>query len=200
MQNTYTAHFVRLLLEGEGPSLDLARLVWSQKYAAKELAPLRDSLFEIEFAAAGGARGPRLADALAELQGFGGARLALDTPRRDYDVDSEANPPPGTTVSPAPRSEVERCTAGVTVLGIHVAGSAPDQSDRFADPALPVMSRPPQNFLSEKDPYQARRVQGPGEAGKQQYQGLDLTMPDWIGRYFGLIPDPHLILAWRPTP
>lgn len=198
MQNTYTAHFVRLLLEGEGPSLDLARLVWSQKYAAKELAPLRDSLFEIEFAAAGGARGPRLADALAELQGFGGARLALDTPRRDYDVDSEANPPLGITVAPAPQADVALCKAGVTVLGIHLDGSAAEPWERFSDPALPVMARPPKNFMWEKDPFWAKRVNGAG-AGSQQYEGLDLTMPYWIGRAFGVIPDPHLVLAWGPA-
>ena len=200
LQNTYTAHFVRLLVEGEGPSLDLARAIWTGKYAAKEIAPLRDSLFEVQFAAAGGAKGPRLTQALEELQGFGGTPALLDTPRRDYDLDSEAHPPPGTTVAAAPKVDVDLCTAGVTILGIHVPGDPGNPNDRFSDPALPVMARPAKNFMWEKDPYWARRVQGPNEAGKQQYEGLDLTMPYWIGRYAGIIPDPHLVLVWGPTP
>jgi hypothetical protein len=59
------------------------------------------------------------------------------------------------------------------------------------------MARPPKNFMWEKDPYWAKRVAG-ASAGSAQYEGLDLTMPYWIGRAFGVIPDPHLVLAWGP--
>jgi hypothetical protein len=197
LQNTYTAHFVRLLTEEPGPSLDFANYIWSQKYAAREIAPLRDALFEIEYASTTGKKGARLDTALADLASLGGTAALPDSPRRDYDVDSEANPPPGITVAPAPQADVDLCKAGVTVLGIHIDGSAADPWERFSTPALPVMARPPKNFMWEKDPYWAKRVAG-ASAGSAQYEGLDLTMPYWIGRAFGVIPDPHLVLAWGP--
>ena len=32
----------------------------------------------------------------------------------------------------------------------------------------------------------------------QQYPGLDLSEPYWVARYFGHLPDAHLVLAWGP--
>ena len=58
------------------------------------------------------------------------------------------------------------------------------------------MKRPTYCFAWEKDPFDAARVQGPEESGRQMYEGLDLSMPYWFGRYFGSFEDPGVVLAW----
>jgi hypothetical protein len=58
-----------------------------------------------------------------------------------------------------------------------------------------VVQRPPDNWIWEKDPFATARM--PGEAGMQQYAALDLIEPYWIARYYGILPDAHLVLAWK---
>ncbi|MBS2025378.1 MAG: hypothetical protein JST92_23500, partial [Deltaproteobacteria bacterium] len=198
LQNVYTAHLARLLTDNDPESRAFAQYIWSKKYEAKEESTLRDSMFEILYAGTTGQSSARLTDALAEIASLGGTKDALETPRRNYDLDNEADPPPGITVSAPSQADVDLCTAGVTLLGIHIPGSTPDPAARYADPALPVMRRPTQCFMWEKDPFSAKRVRGAGESGRQMYEGLDLSMPYWFGRYFGLIADPHVVLAWGP--
>ena len=193
--NVYTATFVRSLIETD---TSFTHYLFEKKLAAKELSGLDDSLFAIQMAAAVGTRGPALDAALSALQSFGGSPDFLADPRRDYDVDNEANPPAGINVAPPSAADAKLCSDGFTLLGVHIPGNPPSPSERFADQALPVMRRPVKNFMWEKDPFWAVRKQGT-DGGRQHYQGLDLTEPYWIARAFKLIPDPHIVLAWGPN-
>jgi len=184
--NVYTAHFVRLLTEGD-PSFALD--VWRRKFAGKEMAGLSDPLFAIMFAGTTG----EPTDAPARLAGFGGAPGHLDDPRRNYAHDASSLP--GVRAAPAPAADIELCEAPLTVLGVQIpAGGTLDRSLLFAEEALPLMDRPPDNWQWEKDPFRA--VRRPWDAGRQQYAGLDLTEPYWLARYFRLLPDAHAVLAW----
>lgn len=196
IQNVYTGHLHRLLTDADPESLAHARMIWERKYAAKEMLRLRDSMFEILYAGTTGQKGARLDDALAEVRSLGGTEALPESPRRNYDRDNEADPPTGYAISGASTADAQLCSAGVTLLGIHIPGDAPDPNERWSDKALPVMRRPTQCFAWEKDPFTARRVRGPGESGRQMYEGLDLSMPYWFGRWFGVIDDPGVVLAW----
>ena len=198
IQNVYTSHLHRLLTDNDPDSKAFARLIWDTKYALKEVGPLNDSMFEILYAGTTGQAGPRLERALSEVRSFGGTEALPESPRRNYARDNEADPPPGYTIGPPSAAEVALCSEGVTLLGVHIPGDPPSPSARFADRALPLMKRPTQCFAWEKDPFDAVRAPGPEESGRQMYEGLDLSMPYWFGRYFGSFTDPGVVLAWGP--
>ena len=142
-----------------------------------------------------GSRSAGLAQALEDLGAMGGAPGFLDDPRRNYAVDLTKNPPPGIAVEKASTSELAFCSQPIKVLGITVPIDPPNPDVMYSNPAPPIMQRPPDNWNWEKDPFQTVHV--PGDAGHQQYFGLDYTEPYWLARYFGFLPDPHLVLAWR---
>ena len=194
--NVYLAHFARLMTEGEGGSLSFARDIWKRKFALKEMAPLDDPLFEVLYAGSMGVRGARADSALQQLAGFGGTEAVPDSPRRNYALDSTSRLPPGITAAPASAADVALCESGVTLFGVHISGPTVDRSVLYTDHALPAMLRPPDNWQWEKSPFEPRRA--PGDAGRQQYAGLDLVEPYWAARYFGLLPANHLVLAWGP--
>lgn len=194
--NVYTAHFMRTLLDNDSASRDFAALVWRDKFAAKEEVGLNDGLFEVLFSAALGVKSPGLAASLTDLTLFGGAPGHLDDPRRNYAVDySVTPPPPGVVAEKASADELRICSTPITVLGVTIPTEAPDASLYYLRPSPPASQRPPDNWIWEKDPFKATHAAG--DAGHQQYTGLDLTEPYWVARYFGLLPDPHLGLAWR---
>lgn len=193
--NVYTAHFMATLIDANADSRDFSVMLWNRKFAAKEVAGLRDALFEILFAGATGQRGPNLPQALADLAALGGAPGHLDDPRRNYATDLASSPPPGVTIGKATAQELALCSQPVTVLGLTIPTGSPDPDALYATPAPPVMARPPDNWIWEKSPFSAQRF--PGDAGHQQYNGLDFTEPYWEARYFGFLPDTHVVLAWR---
>ncbi|MGZ6143929.1 MAG: hypothetical protein ACXWLM_11365 [Myxococcales bacterium] len=193
--NVYTAHFMRTLLDGDSSSRDFADLLWTKKFAAKEVAGLRDALFEILYSGAIGARSAGLEQALSDLAGLGGAPGHLDDPRRNYAVDLSVNTPADVRIETASQAELDICSTPVSVLGITIPVDKPDPNVKYANPAPPVMERPPDNWIWEKDPFGAVRT--PGDAGHQQYTALDYTEPYWMARYFGFLPDTHLVLAWK---
>ena len=193
--NMYRAHLMRTLLDGDDDSRAFAQYLWKQKFALRETAGLRDALFEIQLSAALGTKTAGLPQALQDLMELGGAPGHLDEPRRNYAIDLSLNTPAGYTVEKASADELATCSTPVTLLGINVPIDAPDANALYVRPAPPVMLRPPDNWIWEKDPFKALRY--PGDAGRQQYPGVDLLEPYWIARYFGHLPDAHLILAWQ---
>jgi hypothetical protein len=92
--NVYTSHFTRTLLDGDTDSRAFAQMIFRDKFALKEMAGLRDTLFEVLHSAASGTRTAGLDGALADLEVFGGAPGHLDDPRRNYAVDLSVSPPP----------------------------------------------------------------------------------------------------------
>jgi hypothetical protein len=194
--NVYTAHWVRLLSDGDDASHAFALDIWKRKFTLKETADIGDPLFAVQSGAVG-LGGAATADALVQLAAFGGTADHLDDPRRNYAQDDTSSPPPGITFARASDAELQTCSTPVTILGIKVpTGDPPDATLLYADKALPLMARPPDNWQWEKDPFRPARA--PGDAGRQQYAGLDLTEPYWIARYFKLLPDAHAVLAWGP--
>jgi hypothetical protein len=193
--NLYLAHYMRTQIENDSSSRDFAVMLWKRKFAAKEVFGLRDAFFEMLYAAALGEKGAGFSDALQDLLAFGGTPDHLDDPRRNYALDLTPNPPPGTTVALATSADIATCSQPITVLGVTVPIDHPDPNVRYVNPAPPAALRPPDNWIWEKDPFAAARL--PGDAGMQQYHGLDLIEPYWVARYHGLLPDAHLVLAWR---
>lgn len=193
--NVYTAHFMRTLLDGDSSSRSYADMLWTKKFEAKETAGLRDALFAILESGARGVRSAALPQALDDLAGLGGAPGHLDDPRRNYGGDLSLNTPADVRIETASQAELDICSTPVTVLGINIPVDKPDPNVKYANPAPPVMERPPDNWIWEKDPFAA--VRAPGDAGHQQYTALDYTEPYWVARYFGFLPDTHLVLAWK---
>jgi hypothetical protein len=126
---------------------------------------------------------------------MGGAPGFLDDPRRNYTCDLTQSPPPNVTVAKASQADLDFCSQPVKILGITLPIDPPNPDTQYSSPAPPVMERCPDNWNWEKDPYQT--VHAAGDAGHQQYFGLDFTEPYWLARYFGLLPDTHLVLAWK---
>ena len=193
--NLYLAHFMRTLIDNEPASRDFAAMLWRRKFAAKEVAGLRDGLFEMVYAGALGEKGAGAADAIADLLAFGGMPGHLDEPRRNYAVNLEVATPPGLSVGVATSEELSLCSQPITILGIKVPIDPPNPNNKYVSPSPPVVQRPPDNWIWEKDPFAAARL--PGDASMQQYAGLDLIEPYWMARYYGLLPDTHLVLAWQ---
>lgn len=193
--NVYAAHFMRTLLDGDDTSRRFALLLFRDKFARKEMAGLRDALFAILDSGASGTATPDLPQALSDLAALGGAPGALDSPRRNYAVDLRVDTPPGVELAPASAQEIAFCSQPVTILGVQIPMGSFDPHALYAVPAPPVMERPPDNWMWEKDPFAQARL--PGDAGHQQYTGLDYTEPYWEARYFGFLPDTHVVLAWR---
>ncbi len=195
--NVFTAHFSRILSEGDDSKRAFARDVWTRKFGGKEVAGLGNPLFAIMDAGLGGKNTADSTETLAELLEFGGAPGYLDTPRRNYAVDWSHNPPPGINASVAPKADVDFCNAPVNVMGVNIpVGDPTDPNILYADKALRLMDRPPDNWQWEKDPFRVVRI--PGDAGRQQYFGLDLIELYWLARYYKLLPDAHVVLAWGP--
>ena len=198
--NVYTPWFMRtLLLANDAADRAEAIYDWQKKLEAKEEAGLRDTLFTVYANGATDIQTTGLPDAINELLSFGGTPDALDSPRRNYTTDLSANPPPGITVSTPPAADITLCDTPITILGITIPGGSADPNALYTSAAPPVMWRPPDNWIWEKDPFEAQRLNGSG-SGTQQYPGLDLSEPYWAARYFGYLPDSHLILVWGPPP
>lgn len=193
--NIYLAQFMWSLLDGDPASRDFQNMLWTKKWAPKEMATLRDALFEVMMSGVTGQKTANLPQALEDLAGLGGAPGFLDDPRRNYAVDLTKNPPPGITIEKASAAELAACSQPITILGITIPVGSPDPNTLYSHPAPPIMQRPPDNWNWEKDPFQTVHVAG--DAGHQQYFGLDYTEPYWVARYFGLLPDAHLVLAWK---
>src|SRR5207245_1587444 len=92
--------FLRQLDGGNQADASFNSYLYQKKWAAKELAGYDDSLFAIQMSAALRSRSTALDAALSALQTFGGTPDHLSDPRRDYDIDNEASPPPGLVVGP----------------------------------------------------------------------------------------------------
>ena len=195
--NVYTAHFVELMSDGDPASHAFALDVWQRKFAGKEELGLGDPLFAVLYSAALGKHTAEADDALSQLASFGGTRDLPDSPRRNYAFDLSKNPPPGITASKADKADLDLCQAPITVLGVTIPTGDPiDPNVLYANKAPGLMDRPPDNWQWEKDPFRLTRL--PGDAGRQQYAGLDLIEPYWIARYYKLLPDAHSVLAWGP--
>ena len=194
--NVYTAHLMRTLLDNDPASRAFAQDMWKRKFAGKEELGLGDSLFAVMYSAGMGAAQPELAGAIPELLSFGGTAAHLDSPRRNYSTDLAQSTPPGVTYAKAPKSEQDLCKTPISILGLTIPTPAPDPNVLYCDTPPPVMQRPPDNWVWEKDPFEVAHT--PGDAGHQQYPGLDLSEPYWLARYMGYLPDSHLVLAWGP--
>ena len=192
--NVYTSMLTWTLLENDPASRDFLDMVWTKKWP-KTMGPLRDALFDIVQSGATGQKNATLAQSLADLAAMGGAPGFLDDPRRNYALDLTQNPPPGITIEKASADELAFCSQPIKVLGITVPIDPPNPDTLYANPAPPIMQRPVDNWNWEKDPFKTAHVAG--DAGHQQYFGLDFTEPYWLARYFGFLPDPHLVLAWK---
>jgi len=193
--NVYFSHYMRTMLDRDPESQAFAQLVMEKKFAGREVAGLKDDLFEILFSGASGKKSAGLADALADLTVFGGSPAKLDSPRRNYSVDLVSNPLPGIKVAKATQAELDICNQPITVLGFTFKPDPADPNELFTDVAVPASKRPPDNWQWEKTPFRAVRING--DAGYQQYPGTDFIEPYWEARYYGYLPDPHLALAWR---
>ena len=186
---------MRTLLDNDASSKAFAQLIFEKKFAGREMLGLKDDVFEILYSGASGKKSPNLADALADLQQFGGAPGFLDSPRRNYAVDLTKETPLGMKIAKATQAELDLCSQPITILGFTFKPDPPDKDQLYADVAVPASLRPPDNWQWEKDPYRAVRY--PGDAGYQQYAGTDLIEPYWEARYYGYLPDPNLRLAWQ---
>ena len=191
--NVYTAWLARTLLDNDPSSRAFAQMIWSKKFKGREEVGLRSPHFEVMYSAALGIATPDLPQALSDLMAFGGAPGHLDDPRRNYPVDLTINTPPGITFATETADDQRICSTPITILGVTIPTNPPDPAILYTDAAPPAMLRPPDNWQWEKNPFTARRY--PGDAGQQQYAGLDLNEPYWIARYFHQLPDTHLVLA-----
>jgi hypothetical protein len=162
---------------------------------ANRLRPTGNALFEIALAATTRTSSDGLAAALDALADFGGAVGHLDDPRRNFSTDNVADPLPGISVAAPTADETRICEAGATVFGITIPGDKVNPADRYADRALPLMRRVHDDFLWQRDPYDA--VRHYGNEGVEQYPGLDLTLPYWLARAHGLLGTKTVVLAWQ---
>jgi hypothetical protein len=140
----------------------------------------------------GSALGP-----LAALRAFGGSAGHLDDPRRNYDVDNLASPPPGNPVAPPSAADRALCEAGIDLFGLHIPGARVPADLVLAEKPLPPLLREPRGFMWEGDPYAGVSRHGDRQ-GRSEYPGLDLTEPYWLARAHGLVDAPPVILAWSP--
>jgi hypothetical protein len=197
--NTYTAWFMRTELLGDQPDARAEAVYdWTHKLRGKEEVGLRDTLFTIYTSGAEDSLAPGMPDAMQELYSFGGTKERLDSPRRNYSTDLTVNTPAGITLSTPPAADITFCDTPISLLGISIPSEQADPHALYTSSAPPVMDRAPDNWIWEKDPFQAQRLTGAG-AGTQQYPGLDLLEPYWAARYFKDLPDSHLILVWGAT-
>ncbi|MBS2022253.1 MAG: hypothetical protein JST92_07570, partial [Deltaproteobacteria bacterium] len=183
----YGSLFLRMLIDTDPDERAHAVELFERKFNQKEMLGLGDSWFQIVRHAAQGTKDDELTHALSEILSFGGTKDLLDTPRRNYSVDLTVNTPPGLTTGPAPQSEIDVCTTPITVLGFTIPTPPPDPNDRFSNPAPLLMDRPPDNYIWEKDPFRARKLNG--DSGQQQYPGPDPTHPYYTAPPSGHLPD-----------
>ncbi len=196
--NVYTAWFMRTMLLGNDEDIRAEAVYdWEKKLEPKEEAGLGDTLFSVYASGATDEYAPGYFDIPSELYSFGGTKEVLDSPRRNYSTDLTQSPPAGITISTPPQSDIAICDTPISVLGISIPADPADPNALYCSAAPPVMARPPDNWIWEKDPFTAVRING--DSGHQQYPGLDLSEPYWAARYFGVLPDTHLVLVWGPA-
>lgn len=194
--NLFTSAYIGLQLEGDDAAKAERIHIWRDKLHAKWMGALDNTLFEELYA---GVMGTKVEDRLlSDLAQYGGSPGHRADPRRNYDIDNQANPPPGIVVGPPSASDAKVCSTGIDMLGFHIDGPGIDGGSVYSDKPLPLQNRLIGGFAWEHGPYYAARHYGGGQ-GTQQYPGVDLSEAYWVARYHKQLPDPHVVLAWGPA-
>ncbi|TNF34806.1 MAG: hypothetical protein EP329_06845 [Deltaproteobacteria bacterium] len=220
---TYPAFWQLLTALGESPLRRTMLRVMDEELWQKALVSHRSAKFDVMYASLGedatlAARAQILSDIPDILAGFGGPEGHLDAPRRTYDLRradvAAAMDTAGLATRCPTEAERERCEAGLTVLGVTVAGEDISHTcdgraaectmadgmctDALAAEGLPVSLREYADFAWQRDPF---AIGDPhGLDGTKQSPGRDLAEPYWMARYYGLVSGgAGQVLAWKDT-
>ncbi len=219
---TYTTHWQLITMLADSPLRDAMVEVMAGEAWDKALKTHHSALFGVMF---GSSVTPEqhpdvptaIAQAVAQLQAFGGNDGVLDAPRRTYTrtrqeiIDAL---PEGLTLRCPTEEERTQCEDGGDLFGIPLESKPitftcdgrPGEcvmadgkcANALASHGLPPDLRIYGDFQWQRSPFDIGDLAG--LQGAKQSPGRDLAEPYWMARHYGFITEgAGTVLAWRPA-
>lgn len=217
---TYGTHWQLITLLPDGELRDRMIDVMEKEIWQKALYNHKNAEFNVMYAGVvppgvASGRDQAIAEAVAQLEDFGGNGGVKDAPRRTHDVSRQQildQLPTDITVRCPTPQERDICETPVTLFGIPLEAAdisydcdgRPGEctfddgqcAEGLASEGLPSSLRTYADFMWQRSPFE---IGDPHQVdGQKQSPGLDLSEPYWLARFYGFITEGQgQVLAWQ---